>query len=40
MGDISRAQLFGKLNQIGYKALEGALVFSKLRGNPYVELVH
>src|SRR3954471_21432600 len=37
---ISRANLFGKLNSIGYKALEGATVFCKLRGNPYVELVH
>jgi type VI secretion system protein VasG len=37
---ISRANLFGRLNSIGYKALEGATVFCKLRGNPYVELVH
>ncbi|HYE63440.1 MAG TPA: type VI secretion system ATPase TssH [Phycisphaerales bacterium] len=41
MGEgISRSALFGKLNSIGYKALEGATVFCKLRGNPYVELVH
>jgi type VI secretion system protein VasG len=40
MSDIPRAALFGKLNSIGYKALEGATVFCKLRGNPYVELVH
>jgi type VI secretion system protein VasG len=41
MGEgISRSSLFGKLNSIGYKALEGATVFCKLRGNPYVELVH
>lgn len=40
MAGISRAALFGKLNSIGYKALEGATVFCKLRGNPYVELVH
>jgi type VI secretion system protein VasG len=32
--------LFGKLNSVGYKAIEGATVFCKLRGNPYVELVH
>ncbi len=40
MGEISRTRLFGKLNSLGYKALEGATVFCKLRGNPYVELVH
>jgi len=40
MAEISRAKLFGKLNSIGYKSLEGATVFCKLRGNPYVELVH
>jgi len=40
MGDISRVALFGKLNSVAYKAIEGATVFCKLRGNPYVELVH
>ncbi len=40
MSDISRAALFGKLNRVGYQSLEGATVFCKLRGNPYVELVH
>jgi type VI secretion system protein VasG len=40
MTEISRAVLFGKLNPIGYRAIEGATVFCKLRGNPYVELVH
>jgi len=40
MSDISRVKLFGKLNSLGYKAIEGATVFCKLRGNPYVELVH
>ena len=40
MAEISRVALFGKLNQIGYKAIESATVFCKLRGNPYVELVH
>ncbi len=40
MSEISRATLFGKLNSLGYKAIEGATVFCKLRGNPYVELVH
>jgi len=40
MSDISRTALFGKLNSVAYKAIEGATVFCKLRGNPYVELVH
>jgi len=40
MSDISRVALFGKLNSVAYKAIEGATVFCKLRGNPYVELVH
>ncbi|TVS20488.1 MAG: type VI secretion system ATPase TssH [Planctomycetaceae bacterium] len=40
MPDIPRTSLFGKLNPIAYKAIEGATVFCKMRGNPYVELVH
>jgi len=40
MTEISRSSLFGKLNSVAYKAIEGATVFCKLRGNPYVELVH
>ncbi|MBD8496338.1 type VI secretion system ATPase TssH [Pseudomonas syringae] len=40
MSEISRAALFGKLNSVGYKAIEAATVFCKLRGNPYVELSH
>jgi type VI secretion system protein VasG len=40
MAEISRAALFGKLNPIAFKAIEGAFVFCKLRGNPYVELQH
>ncbi|MBZ9664118.1 type VI secretion system ATPase TssH [Pseudomonas sp. LMG 31766] len=40
MGEISRTALFGKLNSVGYKAIEAATVFCKLRGNPYVELAH
>ena len=40
MGEISRVTLFGKLNPLAYKAIEGATVFCKLRGNPYVELEH
>lgn len=40
MSDISRASLFKKLNPLTYKAIESATVFCKLRGNPYVELIH
>ncbi len=40
MPEIDRTRLFGKLNPLAYKAIEGATVFCKLRGNPYVELVH
>ncbi len=40
MADINRVTLFGKLNSAAYKAVEGATVFCKLRGNPYVELEH
>ena len=40
MGEISRTALFGKLDTLAYKAIESATVFCKMRGNPYVELVH
>jgi type VI secretion system protein VasG len=40
MADIKRSTLFGKLNPIGYKSIEAATIFCKLRGNPYVETVH
>jgi type VI secretion system protein VasG len=40
MSEISRVALFGKLNPMAYKAIESATVFCKMRGNPYVELVH
>jgi type VI secretion system protein VasG len=40
MAEIKRSILFGKLNPIAYKAVESATIFCKLRGNPYVELVH
>ncbi|WP_395700753.1 type VI secretion system ATPase TssH [Aquabacterium sp.] len=40
MAEISRNTLFGKLNPLAYKAIEGATVFCKMRGNPYVELQH
>ena len=40
MVEIKRTVLFGKLNSFGYKSLESATVFCKMRGNPVVEIVH
>jgi type VI secretion system protein VasG len=40
MSEISRVALFGKLNSLGYKSIESATTFCKLRGNAYVEVVH
>jgi type VI secretion system protein VasG len=40
MSEIRREALFGKLNAVAYQTIEGATVFCKMRGNPYVELVH
>jgi type VI secretion system protein VasG len=40
MADISRVALFGKLNGAAYRAIEAATVLCKLRGNPYVEVIH
>jgi type VI secretion system protein VasG len=40
MSEISRVALFGKLNHLGYQSIESATVFCKMRGNPYVELIH
>ncbi|SHH01295.1 type VI secretion system ATPase TssH [Marivita hallyeonensis] len=40
MSEISRVALFGKLNKVGYQAIESATVFCKMRGNPYVEVIH
>lgn len=40
MSEISRSALFGKLNKIAYQSVESATVFCKMRGNPYVEVVH
>jgi len=37
---VSRRSLFGKLNLTLFRAIESATAFAKLRGNPYVELVH
>src|SRR5437762_10131755 len=40
MAEIKRSTLFGKLNPLGYKSIESATIFCKMRGNPYVETVH
>ncbi|MGH6613464.1 type VI secretion system ATPase TssH [Sphingomonas sp.] len=40
MTEISRASLFGRLDATTLKAIESATSFAKMRGNPYVELVH
>ena len=40
MSEINRVTLFGKLNELGYRSIESATLFCKMRGNPYVELVH
>ncbi len=40
MSEINRSDLFGKLDTLLYRSLEGATAFCKLRGNPHVELVH
>ena len=40
MTDISRAKLFGKLDHLAFQAMESATSLCRLRGNPYVELVH
>lgn len=40
MTEISRSALFGRLNQTALKGVETATGFCKMRGNPYVELVH
>ncbi len=40
MAEISRQALFGRLNPTALKAIETATGFCKMRGNPYVELVH
>ena len=40
MAEIKRTTLFGKLNPLGYKSIESATIFCKMRGNAYVETVH
>ena len=37
---LSRQLLFGKLDLTLFKSIESATAFCKLRGNPYVEIVH
>jgi len=38
--NIPRRALFGKLNLDLFRAIESATALAKLRGNPYVEMVH
>lgn len=40
MSKLKRVQLFSKLDNQAYKALESATILCKTRGNPYVELTH
>jgi len=40
MIQVTPAKLFGKLNSLAYKSMEGATTFCKLRGNQQVEAVH
>ncbi len=40
MSEISRSVLFSKMDSLLFTSLESATAFCKLRGNPYVELVH
>ncbi|MEO1017175.1 MAG: type VI secretion system ATPase TssH, partial [Pseudomonadota bacterium] len=40
MSGISRESLFQKLNPTVYKSVESAYTYTKMRGNPFVELVH
>jgi type VI secretion system protein VasG len=40
MAKLKRIQIFAKLDQEAYKAVESAVVLCKTRGNPYIELVH
>ncbi|MGF6638839.1 type VI secretion system ATPase TssH [Paraburkholderia sp. MM6662-R1] len=37
---ISRHALFGKLGATLFRSIESATAYSKLRGNPYIELAH
>lgn len=40
MAEIKVANLFGKVNELCYRGFDVSMTFCKLRGNPYIELVH
>ena len=40
MSEIRRNVLFGKLDPLAYQAVDSAASLCKMRGNPYIELVH
>jgi type VI secretion system protein VasG len=40
MAKLKRIQLFSKLDEKAYKAIESATILCKTRGNPYIELAH
>jgi type VI secretion system protein VasG len=40
MATLKRSDMFKKLGAECYRAIEGATILAKARGNPYVELVH
>ncbi|MDR3337964.1 MAG: type VI secretion system ATPase TssH [Treponema sp.] len=40
MSKLKRIQLFSKLDNKAYKAIESATILCKTRGNPYIELTH
>ncbi|QNE32475.1 type VI secretion system ATPase TssH [Sphingomonas sp. NBWT7] len=40
MTEISRTALFGRLDDAALQTIESATGFARMRGNPYVELVH
>lgn len=40
MTEISRTALFGRLDAAALQTIESATGFARMRGNPYVELVH
>ncbi|MDR0721973.1 MAG: type VI secretion system ATPase TssH [Treponema sp.] len=40
MSKLKRIQLFSKLDEKAYKAIESATILCKTRGNPYIELTH
>jgi type VI secretion system protein VasG len=40
MAEISRANLFRKLNDLAYQSINSATSFCKMRGDSYVELAH